>query len=308
MTAELKWGKQSRDEFRLCRSVLAFAAGFMMLAYCGGCTSKSFSAGENRGTGSPLSLSPRMWKTNCQGRLLIDMGGQQIDDVSVFDGLPIQFLDIRGTKIADLAPLKGSDLGALWIDATPVRDLASLEGMPLRQLSASALRVDDFSPIATLSALEFLNVSATCLSDADTKWLADLPLKVLLIGATAVSDLSFLKGMQLECLYLHKNRQITDIAVLSGMPLRELRIDGTGVSDLSPLRDSLMLKELVTTGSDVTDFSPLLGLSVEMLMVSMSQLNDALRMFKTHASMEINGVSVGDFWQAGGPGEQGFEF
>ena len=58
-----------------------------------------------------------------------------------------------------------------------------------------------------------------------------------------MSNLTPLKGMPIEQLYLANCRSVKDISALDGMPLQTLTLNHTGISDLKPLIHS-PLREL----------------------------------------------------------------
>ncbi len=79
-----------------------------------------------------------------------------------------------------------------------------------------------------------------------------------------LSDLTPLRGMEIERFYANWNPLLRDISPLVGPRLRELRISETGVTDLSPLRGSAVTSLNVAL-SGVTDIRPLAGLPLETL-------------------------------------------
>jgi Leucine-rich repeat (LRR) protein len=80
---------------------------------------------------------------------------------------------------------------------------------------------------------------AVDLSKSDLRDLA--PLK----GAPKVADLSLLKGLPIERLYLSRT-QVTDLSALRGMPLNYLTLRfSAGITDLSPLSEAASLSTLI---------------------------------------------------------------
>ena len=79
-----------------------------------------------------------------------------------------------------------------------------------------------------------------------------------------LSDLTPLRGMEIERFYADWNPLMRDVSPLVGPRLRELRISETGVTDLSPLRGSAVTS-LNVAFSGVTDIRPLTGLPLETL-------------------------------------------
>ncbi|MDP6507074.1 MAG: hypothetical protein QF886_25835, partial [Planctomycetota bacterium] len=104
-----------------------------------------------------------------------------------------------------------------------------------------------------------------------------LPLKSLnLWDCRGITDLSPLKGMPLEQLYLFRVN-ITDLSPLRGMPLTYLDLRGydhqRALTDLSPLR-GMPLETLLLTHCDATDLSPLAGMPLKKLDLSFGPSRD----------------------------------
>lgn len=93
--------------------------------------------------------------------------------------------------------------------------------------------------------------------------LKGMQLEVLYLGNTPVSDLTSLKGMPLEWLYLG-NTQVADLTSLQGMSLEKLYLEGTPVSDLTPLQ-GMPLTWLDLDNTQVADLTPLTGMPLEVL-------------------------------------------
>ena len=106
------------------------------------------------------------------GTLDLDLIDLPISDISFLAGLPVRKLDIKGTKVSDLTALCGAPL--VWLEAyqCPIRDL---------------------TPLAGCSALTFLG-----------------------LAGTQVSELRPVLGHQLVELHLEENTPIRDVAALAG--------------------------------------------------------------------------------------------
>ena len=119
------------------------------------------------------------------------------------------------------------------------------------------LTIQGFNPIdfsvlkGTAVTVLNLTTSPRNTQISDLKSLAGLSLKTLYVtGHTvAVTDLSPLRGMQLEVLSLQHLKGVTDVSPLRGMPLRSLDLNETSVVDLSPLADCTKLEELFLPAS-----------------------------------------------------------
>ena len=82
-------------------------------------------------------------------------------------------------------------------------------------------------------------------------------LKALDIGHCAITDLDFLKGLDLELLILSDNK-VTDISILAEMPhLQFLEIFRNNIEDISPLAACTELIDLNIAITKVTDLTPL---------------------------------------------------
>ena len=91
--------------------------------------------------------------------------------------------------------------------------------------------------------------------------------------ASAMSDLTPLRGMPLKDLDLHDAR-VTSIDPLAGMPLEYLNLTSQRVSDLSTLRGMTSLRVLNLNGSAVEDLGPLNGLKLRELYVQDTRVRD----------------------------------
>lgn len=78
-----------------------------------------------------------------------------------------------------------------------------------------------------------------------------MPLTLLSVNRTRVSDLSPLRGKKLTGLYF-ANTKIAELTSLNGMPLLEMNCESTPVSDLSPLVTITTLRHLFVGRTKVT--------------------------------------------------------
>ncbi len=137
--------------------------------------------------------------------------------------------------------------------------------------------------------------------------LRGLPLRVLDLGFTYVSDLSPLTGMPLESLVL-ENTSVADLSPLKGMPLKNLKIQNTKVtdfgflngmqlthfnvlnlpfSDLNAVRD-MPLNTLWLTGSKVTDLTALSGSGLVSLDIERTEVSDLAPLATTSGLKRLN--------------------
>ena len=63
-----------------------------------------------------------------------------------------------------------------------------------------------------------------------------MPIEILSLAQSAVSDLRPLQGMPLKELRLDGSKRIADLSPLAGMKLTAIDVGGMPITDLSPLR------------------------------------------------------------------------
>lgn len=167
----------------------------------------------------------------------LDLGMCEITDVSAIEGMPLSTLILENTKVDDISVVKGMPLEVLQLQETGVTDLSMLEGMPIRELNLKNVKISDLSMVATLP-LKTLWVPGTDVTDispltgksmvsldiegtqvATLEPLAKMStLRRLNIVDTPISDLTPLKGLQLERITLTPANIKTGIEVLRDMP------------------------------------------------------------------------------------------
>ncbi len=139
---------------------------------------------------------------------------------------PCIFPAFTGVKGLYLAPGKLDDL-------TPLKTLTQLES-----LRASVIMVKDLTPLSGLTKLDRLDLGRTPVSDLR-------PLQTLVN----------LTELQLD------DTEVTDISPLAKLTkLEVLSLKRTRVADVSPLRGMTSLKQIYIEGSLVKDTSPLLSI------------------------------------------------
>lgn len=84
-----------------------------------------------------------------------------------------------------------------------------------------------------------------------------MDLKTLILENTAIDSLDSIKGMQLEVLKI-QNTKITDLSMIEGMPIRELNLLAIPIDDLTTVA-TLPLETLWVPQTNITDISPLQG-------------------------------------------------
>ncbi|MDB6154511.1 MAG: pknB 22 [Chthoniobacteraceae bacterium] len=113
---------------------------------------------------------------------------------------------------------------------------------------------------------ETLEVDLSKLPQPDIRKLGDAPIISLNLDDTGLSDITGLKGRELQRLSLNRTR-VHDLMPLAGMPLRALSAEGTRIIDLSPLSGA-PLQSLRIADTRVNDLSVLRGMKIEQLLMS----------------------------------------
>jgi hypothetical protein len=184
--------------------------------------------------------------------------GNVIDDLRVFEGIPLVHLTLRESRVGDLSPLNGMPLEVLvLVRCDHVQDLSPLRGMPLEVLELTGcIRVEDITPLTGLQ-LHDLNINRTPVRDL--KPLAGMPLRRLNIGSSLHSrDLSPLRGMPLEYLSLNASPQ-TDLTPLEGMELNYIYLpksglETKGVEVLRPMQSLTTIERTYGRNETVEEF------------------------------------------------------
>ena len=142
------------------------------------------------------------------------------------------------------------------MDLTPLASLTALE-----TLDVAATKVADATPLSGLTALQTLNLSTTQVADLTP--LAGLTaLKTLKLSSTQVADLTPLSGLTaLQTLNL-STTQVADLTPLAGLTgLQRLNLSSRQVADLTPLSGLTALHTLDVSRTQVADLTPLAGLT-----------------------------------------------
>lgn len=180
-------------------AIIAFIAGVV-------CTTVWFRSGDwhsqssmrLRSTLHRMGLRPTMHNHGVyqDGTISLNLSGQDVSDISLLYGMPLQELSLENTKVLDLSPIgECHTLRELNLSSTPVSDLTRLNVVNLQELKLNGTQVTDLRPIAHLD-----------LSSLD-------------ISGTQVRDLSPLTNMNLEALYIYKT-PIIDLTPVAHMAPR----------------------------------------------------------------------------------------
>ncbi|MBT5018248.1 hypothetical protein OAF98_05115 [Planctomicrobium sp.] len=141
-----------------------------------------------------------------------------IEDISPLAGMTqLTHVFFEEAKIKDITPLKNLPLKAVWLNGCPIKDLSPLENMQLEQLNLCDTPLENLDTVKTmqLGTLWMRNTAVKELAPLANHGLVSLDvqgsavdnlkalskmttLKRLNIADTEVTDLSPLKGLQLE--------------------------------------------------------------------------------------------------------------
>ena len=216
---------------------------------------------------------------------------QEIQDISVLEGLPLTTLALCEDKILDFSPLASlGGLETLYLGGNPGTDYSALSG--LDRLTTLAVGGSASVGIGVVDSLDFLdglslrNLALGLTVPKDGSWepltrqiaLEELllwdpgedavaaagtltGLKTLSIGDYYVSDLTALSGLVgLEVLNIHKGSVESLAGIESLSRLITLSVGYNGVDDLTPLAGLTQLNYLQLEGLDIADFSVLANL------------------------------------------------
>ncbi len=175
----------------------------------------------------------------------LDLKGQAVSDLGPLGGMPLKLLGLEDTKVTDLAPLKGMKLEKLYLNNTPVQDLKPLAGMPLLELMLVGTGVHDLGPLLGI-ALQMVWINDTGVIDIAP--LAECPLKSLTLHRTQVVDLGPLARITgLKRLHIGET-PVSDLTPLKGLNLERLIFSPASIrAGLDDIRKMQGLAELGTT-------------------------------------------------------------
>ena len=116
-----------------------------------------------------------------------------LEEINQFPNLEALVLDYQ--EITDITPLENMQLTYLSLCGNPITDITALAEMDtLQALWLEDVPVSDASALAQLTSLKELEISGTNLADAED--FCRLPLEVLKMGNTLITDLSPLKWLR----------------------------------------------------------------------------------------------------------------
>lgn len=188
-------------------------------------------------------------------------------------------------------------------------DISSLEALSLfpnvRQLTIYIDKWDDsviadFTPISSLSRLEYLWISYGKDEKVDPAFLEQMPqLKSLFLYQMPVEDLAILENLpDLVELAVSGNENVKNVETVGKLTkLRELEMQQCGIKDISFLDGLTELRSINLNGNRITDITPLAGLyKLERVELSENKIKDISALSSLHniIRLEINKNEIQD--------------
>ena len=201
---------------------------------------------------------------NTTGISVSHKGEADITDLSCISGFPVNELDWKSNSLLSLEGIEGISLINCLILGGQYNDVSSFRNCRLTFLRCvNNMNIVDLEPLNG-QPINRLYLGSTGVEDIAT--LASMPLVVVMLENTNVSDITPLKGKRLKWLELHGLSGVRSIDILAGMPLRSLGIAKTGVSDLSPLKGAPLYEIDISytkvNNINVLEHKPLVGVSI----------------------------------------------
>lgn len=188
-------------------------------------------------------------------------------------------------------------------------DISSLEALSLfpnvRQLTIYIDKWDDsvivdFTPISSLSRLEYLWIRYEKDEKIDLSFLEQMPqLKSLFLYQMPVEDLAILENLpNLVELAVSGNENVKNVKTVGKLTkLRELEMQQCGIKDISFLDGLTELRSINLNGNRITDITPLSGLyKLERVELSENKIKDLSAVSGLHniIRLEINKNEIHD--------------
>jgi hypothetical protein len=251
---------------------------------------------------------------------------QEVSDLEPLRGMPLKSLDLSGSKVASLEALRGMPLSELRLDGLELSDLEPLRGMPLQRLHLNVSGAMDFGPVATLSALEFVDLPPQA-ADFDPSVLPALrevlprhlgisqPIEAAklqeIVAAQRqlwerhgrVLELMKLKDMGPHRLMVRdpsgefdldlRGTGVVDLKALRSMPVRRLFLDSAGGAplDVSALADHATLRHVIAVGARIADIAPLASLR-QLETIALSPDVENINLLNAHPSLRRIGYQL----------------
>ena len=243
------------------------------------------SLGESSGHGSGMGIRDLTGLELAVNLEELRLKNHKISDLRPLSGLTqLRGLDIQGDwlegggPITDLSPLSG--LTALeWLNAeyNVIADLSPLPGLTgLKMLLLTGNPITDLSPLSGLTALEWLQLERSAVSDLSP--LSGLTrIRWLRLWDNRIADLSPLRGLNLEALFIGRNKvTLDDVAALPNFRnIQNLDLRTLGLKNISALSELTNAKRLNLDFNAISDVSPLAALAgVQSLQLRASDISD----------------------------------
>ncbi len=209
----------------------------------------------------------------------LDLGGNNISDISPVVRLPSLTSLILGDNITDISAVAGLtnltmlSLSGNFSSISPVAGLTNLTELVLNGTS----NISDISPLAGLTNLTWLVLRGT--NNFDLSPVTGLTnLTFLQLTSNAIEDLSPVAGLTNLTSLTLRGDSITDISALAGLTdLTSLALDSTNISDISPVAGLTNLTRLYFEGTNISDISAVAGLtnltSLEFYLTNISDIS-----------------------------------
>ena len=185
--------------------------------------------------------------TNLRAAIAEELGKSPNAPITIQEMERLRKLNVPGRGIQDLTGLQfATNLGELF----------------LGDWGQKGNQVSDLSPIAGLTGLRLLFLNDNPISDISL--LKGLNLNRLQLNNTLVSDLSPVRSLTNLTHLVVQDTLVTDLSPVAGLiNLRYITFtDGEGkISDISPLAGLINLRGINTWGNPISDLSPLAGLT-----------------------------------------------
>jgi serine/threonine protein kinase len=277
-------------------------------------------------------------RLNLHGSAVADLGalagmpleelacGKETSDLEPLRGMPLKSLDLAGTRVANLDGVSGMPLEELRLDGLEISDLEPLRGLPLKRLHLNVTGATDFSPVASLSDLEFLDLPPQA-ADFDISVLPALqqvvprhlgmsqPIEAAKLQEIVAARQQLwarhgrvLELMQVDDMGPHRltvrdtsgefeldlrGTGASDLKALRSMPVQRLFVDTAGEKalDLAHLRDHPTIRHLIAVGANIADVSPLASLP-QLESVALSPDVQNVNTLNAHASLRKIGYQL----------------
>ncbi|MDO4339188.1 MAG: protein kinase [Eubacteriales bacterium] len=216
--------------------------------------------GESQHDGESGGISDLTDFTYMKRLSCLALCNQDLSDLSVLEGLPLETLYISGNDVLDISPLgKMPKLETMYIGTNPCVDLEPLRDcVRLKTLNIDDMTVRDLDFLEDL-ALERLSIQETKVAKGGLeKLLTQKYLRAFTMDNFGTEEAEILSRMDsIQELYCYHNYLPGDLQPLAGMDSLSLLNLRTGLESLEGIENFPNLQYLHIEGSSVTDLSPI---------------------------------------------------